>query len=148
MAEVFKLRRHHRCSHSPQLLRSRLTPSLKSNFEALNFTPLKITDTKKNNGKDLNKLLYDSYYDSTDVHFEDVKLAIDIEEDNVRVPFIDGIRDIFMDGIIAQIKSYFSNSDLKNFEIFLPKKIPDQISGALTYGVEDINHLCEIFKMS
>lgn len=60
---------------------------------------------------------FDSYYDSTDVHFEDVKLAVDIEEDNVHVPFIDGIRDIFMDGIIAQIKSYFSNSDLKNFKI-------------------------------
>lgn len=73
------------------------------------------------------QLTLDNYYDSTDVYFEDVKLTVAIEEGNVlvRVPFIGGIRDVFMDGIITQIKSYFPNSDIKNFKIFPPKKMPD-----------------------
>lgn len=53
-----------------------------------------------------------------------------------------------MDSVIAQIKSYFPSSELKLFKIFRPIEIPNQIGEALTYGVVEINRLCEVFKMS
>lgn len=53
-----------------------------------------------------------------------------------------------MDSLIRQIKSYFPDLDVKLFKIFLPKQLPNQIGEALTYGVVQINRLCEIFKMA
>lgn len=64
------------------------------------------------------------------------------------VPRLSDIRVTFLNSIIAQIKSYFPNSDLKLFKIFLPKELPNEIGYALTYGVVEINRLCELFRMS
>lgn len=58
------------------------------------------------------------------------------------------VRAMFLDEIIAQIKSYFPNSDLKLLKIFCPKNMPDQIGEALTYGIVEITNLCTVFKMN
>lgn len=120
------------------------------------FEGLKIT-----NGRDLNFFLMaaicdegdpcnnlHNYYDAQSVSYENQRLIQDYEEENVAVPLISEIRDLFFDEIIKQFKSYFPNSDLKIFKIFLPKNMPDQIGEAITYGVVEINNLCTVFKMS
>lgn len=112
---------------------------------------------KNNNGRDLNLFLENAiceegpcqslttYYDSEYVTFENIPLAHDESEG---IPQLLEIRERFLDSIIAQIKSYFPSSDLKLFRVFLPKEIPNEIGKALTYGVVEINRLCEVFKMS
>lgn len=85
-----------------------------------------------------------NYYDAQEVHFQNVQLAADAD----RVPRISDIRDILLDEMNAQLKSYFPNSDLKFFKIFIPKNMPTQVGEALTYGVMEINNLCAVFKMS
>lgn len=67
-----------------------------------------------------------------------------IQEENV--PLISAIRDIFLEEIIAQIKSYFPNSDLNLFKIFLPNII-DVIGETFTYGTVEISSLCTLFKI-
>lgn len=112
---------------------------------------------KNNNGRDLNLFLantkctespcdLNSYYDSHIVTFENSILLTQDDTDNI--PRLHDIRSIFLNSITTQIKSYFPNSDLKLFKIFLPKQIPTQIGDALTYGVVEINNLCEVFKRS
>lgn len=113
---------------------------------------------KKTNGRDLTLSLNDAkcdegdscedlnnYYDSNEVTFQDNRLNPETLNENV--PQISDIRSIFLDGINAQLKSYFPNSDLKFFKIFLPKNMPNQIGEALTYGVTEMNNLCELFKI-
>lgn len=110
------------------------------------------------NGRDLNFLLMgarceggedpcnnlDSFYDDNDLSYQDVVLFHDTSD----VPLISDIRAPFLDEIITQIKSYFPNSNLKSFKIFLPKNMPGQIGEALTYGVIEINDLCGVFQMT
>lgn len=112
---------------------------------------------KNNNGRDMNLFLemamcvnspcqsLNSLYDSDEVFFENELLLHD-ESDGT--PQLSDIRKIFLDSIIAQIKSYFPASDLKLFKIFSPKQMPIQIGDALAYGVVEINRLCEVLKMS
>lgn len=113
------------------------------------------------NGRDLNLLLsqaicgdndrcnnLNNYYGEHSVSYQGMQLIHDIEEENINVPLISDIREIFFNEIIKQFKSYLPNSDLKLFKIFLPKNMPDQIGEAITYGTVEINNLCEHFKMS
>lgn len=111
---------------------------------------------KKNNGRDLSLFLekancegdncqnLNNYYDCSEVKFENEPL---IRDEFYGIPKLSEIRNIFLNSIIEQIKSYFPNYELKLFKIFLPKQVPTQIGGALTYGVVEINRLCEIFRM-
>lgn len=77
--------------------------------------------------------------------FETVSLIYD-ENDNV--PKLSDIRVLFLDSIITHIKSYFPNADLKLFKIFIPKELPSDIGVAITYGVVEINRICNMFKMA
>lgn len=118
------------------------------------FENLKIT-----NGKDLNLLLNTAscdeasqpcqnlinYYNENNIVFQNVLLFQEVETDNV--PLISDFRTQFFDNIIDEFKSYFPNSNLKFFKVFIPKNIPDEIGEALTYGVMEVNNLCEEFKM-
>lgn len=52
----------------------------------------------------------------------------------IYVPKFSDIRMAFIDSIIANIKSFFPNLDLKLFKIFTPIEVPNQIGDALTYG--------------
>lgn len=114
---------------------------------------------KNTNGRDLSLLLNDAicgegescndlnnYYDAQEVTFQGFRLIP--ETVNEKVPRISDIRNMFLDGINAQLKSYFPNSDLKFFKIFIPKNMPTQPGEALSYGVTEINNLCEVFKLS
>lgn len=63
------------------------------------------------------------------------------------VPFLQDIRNIFLDAIIEEMKSYFPSEDLKPFKIFRVKEFPTNVGIAITYGVFEINKVCEILKL-
>lgn len=79
-----------------------------------------------------------NYYDSREVIFENVLL---LRDEVYGIPKLSDIRIKFLDSIIAQIKSYFPNHELKLFKIFHPKEMPSEIADSLTYGVVEINRL-------
>lgn len=123
----------------------------------------KITSTftglKTQNGKDLNLMLENSvcdgepcesiehFYDAEEVKYFDSPLIHSNSETDVPTPYIGEIREIFLEGIISAINSFFPSSDLNLFKIFLPSKIPTDIAGSLSYGVREISKLCNIFKL-
>lgn len=50
-----------------------------------------------------------------------------------------------MDELINSIKSYFPESDTKEFDVFLPSRIPEEESNIISYGVVEITKICKIF---
>lgn len=81
--------------------------------------------------------------------FDDIKFAgWLLNNENVdNVPFLQDIRNIFLDAIINQIKSYFPTTDMKSFKIFRPKEFPDNAGIAITYGAFEIVRVCEILNL-
>lgn len=89
------------------------------------------------------KTVEDIYHDDL-VYYSDIHLLSD-NDDNV--PYLSDIREIFLNAIIEEIKSFFPTPDLKSFKVFRPSEFPNDISVALTYGVFDVNRICEILKL-
>lgn len=66
-----------------------------------------------------------------------------ISESNA--PLLDQYRNDFLDELINSIKSYFPESDTKEFDVFLPSRIPNEESKIISYGVIQITKICKFF---
>lgn len=123
----------------------------------------KITETFQNlktvNGRDLTLFLEESvcgnanpqkcksienYESQEHVTYLEVELIMDM---NNGVPHLSEIRGSFFDSIVEDIRSYFPSSNLNLFHIFHPKNLTTEEAASLTYGIKEINELCQIFGM-
>lgn len=83
-------------------------------------------------------------YDFEDIIYNGTRL----DSGNVdNVPYLQDIRDVFLDAIIDQIKSYFPTPDLKPFKIFRPNQFPTNAGIAITYGAFEVNRVCDILQL-
>lgn len=89
-------------------------------------------------------LTYDKYYETPIVTYKMVELQPDNHIYNV--PWLSIIREKFLDNLIAEINSYFPSTELEDFNIFSPARIPSDESETLTYGIKEINSLCTYFN--
>lgn len=111
---------------------------------------------KSNYGRDLAQFVLDvacedyacqdvhDIYDNDNVVYKNIRLN---NQNNDDVPLLETIRDIFVDAIIEQMKSYFPSEDLKPFKIFSPKAFPTNAGIAITYGTFEIRKVCDILKL-
>lgn len=74
--------------------------------------------------------------------------GIELLSDEDDVPKLSSIKNMFLDELIYEIASYFPQSKVKDFSIFIPKNLPqsDEIHLTLSYGARQILLICDFFK--
>lgn len=63
-----------------------------------------------------------------------------------QVPFLQNIREEFLDEMVDEINRYFPNGQLIDFDIFVPNNIPANEGLVATYGRDEVEHFCTYFK--
>ena len=113
---------------------------------------------KKNNGRYLTHLLQSSrcqddgvcnitpeyFFETFSVKYEGITLISDNQDPLV---FLRS-KYRFLSNLENEIRKYFPGGSLKDFEIFVPKKLPPNRNNALTYGQKEIQSLAKRFDLN
>lgn len=78
------------------------------------------------------------------VNYKNIELLKDHQTSGA--PFLDTIREPFLNKLIDQLGKYFPENQLENFKVFLPSEIPKNEGSSIRYGRRQIKSICEFFK--
>ena len=66
-------------------------------------------------------------------------------DSKTNAPFLDEYRSGFLDNLLDSIRSYFPEGNTKEFDVFLPSRIPNKESKIISYGVTEITSICKFY---
>lgn len=67
------------------------------------------------------------------------------DDSKTNAPDLDEYRSGFLDSVLDSIKSYFPEDNTKEFDVFLPSRIPNEESKIISYGVTEITSICKFY---
>lgn len=85
----------------------------------------------------------DLYINSHSIVYKNIQL----ENDESDIPEINEYRTILLDLLLAEFRRYFPDGDVKNFDVFDPKKMPGADDYVRVYGIIQIKELNMYFTI-
>lgn len=123
-----------------------INKKMRETFESLKIVngrdvDLFLKTAKCANSQSCNTL--EMYQQSAEITYINIKLLSDHETNYV--PWLQTIRESFLNNLIEELNSYYPSGDLDVFDVFSPAKIPRTESELISYGEKEIQSLCTFF---